>query len=639
MIDNQNHKLQSRRLSLLSTVIAVIITCVLLIAFQFVNGRQQLLEELHTEATIIGANSAAALAFNDDNAAREILAAVRLTPRIVGGALYRADGSLLAAENDAAGLFPASIGPKGPDEAIIDRMRSFGLIDVIREDVVQQGTRVGALVLRVSYAALYLRMFEYAITLLFIGAIALLLTFRFTAGLRRKVVLADERLEKMALYDQTTGLPNRRFCEVELRKTIQLARREGKSAALLFIDVDNFKKVNDLCGHLAGDQVLQMIGERLRTAVRSADVVARIGGDEFVVILYGIGTPDQAAKIASNMIEKLTQPFPTEPIPSHVGLSIGIAMMPGDGDDAETLLRWADMAMYEAKAQGKNRYHFFSEAINRRVSNDLKIESELRAALKDPQGGLWLAYQPQVCARTGRLTGVEALIRWERSDGRPIGPDAFIPIAEKSGLITEVGSWVVARACADLAALRKLGVELPKVAINLSARELTRGQALVDEICQTLAASGELRSRFHIELTESALMNSGGSAVLESLHRAGFSLAIDDFGSGYSSLGYLKRFAVSTLKIDQQFVQFLPDDVENAAIVAAVVQMSKTLGLAVVAEGVETAAQADFLAELGCDTLQGYFISRPIPPAELVSFIRHRVASEQRWTDKQNAAA
>lgn len=638
-MENRRYRLQARRLSLLSTIIAVIITCVLLIAFQFVNGRQQLLEELHTEATIIAANSAAALAFNDDHAAREILAAVRLTPRIVGGALYRADGSLLAAENDAAGLFPASIGSDGPNEQIIDRMRSFGLIDVVREDVVQQGTRVGALVLRVSYAALYLRMFEYAIALLLVGASALLLTFRFTSGLRRKVVLADERLEKMALYDQTTGLPNRRFFEEELRKTILLARREGKIAALLFIDVDNFKKVNDLCGHLAGDQVLQMIGERLRKVVRSADVVARIGGDEFVVILYGIGSPDNAAKIASEMIATLTQPFPTEPMPSHVGLSIGIAMMPADSDDPETLLRWADMAMYEAKALGKNRYHFFSEAINDRVSNDLQIESDLRAALKDPDGGLWLAYQPQVCARTGRFTGVEALIRWERRDGRAIGPDAFIPIAEKSGLIAEVGSWVIARVCEDLAGLRELGLELPKVAVNLSARELTRGEMLVDDICQTLEAYGELRSRFQIELTESALMNTGGSAVLESLHRAGFSLAIDDFGAGYSSLGYLKRFSVSTLKIDQQFVKCLPDDVENAAIVAAVVQMSKTLGITVVAEGVETAAQAEFLAAIGCDVLQGYFISRPIRPAELVSFVRHRVASEQRWSVKQNVAA
>jgi diguanylate cyclase (GGDEF)-like protein len=638
MIENRNHRLHSRRLSQLSTLTAVIITCVLLIAFQFVNGRQQMLEELHTEATIIAANSAAALAFNDAKAAGEILAALRLTPRIVGGALYRADGSLLAAEKDAAGLFPANIDAAGPNEGVTDRMRSFGLIDVILEDVVQQETRVGALVLRVSYGALYLRMFEYVITLLIIGAIALLLTFRFTSGLRRKVVLADEQLEEMALYDQTTGLPNRRFFEAELRKSILLARREQKIAALLFIDVDNFKKVNDLCGHFAGDQVLRLIGERLRKTVRSADVIARIGGDEFVVILYGIGSPDKAAKIATEMIATLTVPFPTEPIPSHVGLSIGIAMMPNDSDDAETLLRWADMAMYEAKALGKNRYHFFSEAINEKVSNDLQVESDLRAALKDPQGGLWLAYQPQVYAATGRLAGVEALIRWHRNDGRSIGPDEFIPIAEKSGLIADVGRWVIARACEDLKVLHGRGITLPKVAINLSPRELTQGKTLVEGICQTLEAYGESRATFQIELTESALMNASGSAVLEALHSAGFSLAIDDFGSGYSSLGYLKRFSVSTLKIDRQFVQFLPEDAENAAIVAAVIHLSKALGVVVVAEGVETAAQAEFLSTLDCDILQGYFISRPIPPEALASFVCQSEAAEQRWSSKQSKA-
>ena len=235
---------------------------------------------------------------------------------------------------------------------------------------------------------------------------------------------------------------------------------------------------------------------------------------------------------------------------------------------------------------------------------------------------MWVAYQPQVCAKSGKLMGVEALIRWARDDGKPISPADFIPVAEKTGLIIDLGKWVLKRVCRDLAELRGLGIEIPKVAINVSPRELTRGYNIVGEICQTLVSFGERIGRFQFEVTENALMDENGADVLDAFRDAGFSLAIDDFGSGYSSLGYLKRFQVSSLKIDQQFVQQLPGDVEDAAIVTAVIQMSKALGITVVAEGVETAAQAAFLAEHGCDILQGYLISRPIAPQQLIEFIR-----------------
>jgi len=621
----QTHAKRARRLSILTTGLAVMITFVLLVAYQFVSARRQLMDELHTEASIIGANSTAALIFNDQKAAGEILATVRLTPRIIGAALYHLDGTLFAFENDPGGVFPQSIEVFNFDSPKTVETGLGNFADLIREEVYQDETRVGTLLLHITYASLYWSLLQYSIGVILIGAIALFFAHRFTVGVRKKMALTESQLQQMALYDQITGLPNRTFFEYELGKVVTRIKREGKSGALLFIDIDDFKKVNDLCGHHAGDQVLLMIAERLKQTVRAADIVARIGGDEFAVILADCGSPENAAKVADQMIAAMADPFPTEPIPSHVGLSIGLAMFPNDSDDSETLLRWSDMAMYVAKSHGKNCYQFFSEEINNNVHSKLQLEGALREALIESDGGdggLWVAYQPQVDARTRELVGVEALMRWRLASGMLVSPGEFIPIAEKTGLIIELGQWLIRQICRDLAEMRTCGIDIQKVAVNVSPRELTRGTGIVEGICRTLAEFDESISRFQFELTENALMDERGSEVLDAFRTAGFTLAIDDFGSGYSSLGYLKRFHVSTLKIDRQFVELLPGDAEDAAIVSAVIQMSGALGISVVAEGVETEAQADFLATHGCDILQGYLVSRPIPPQELVAFIK-----------------
>ena len=618
------HSSRSKRLRVLTTGLAAFITVALLMAYQFVSDRNQLEEELRTEAMIIGASSSAALLFEDQSAAKEILTTIRLTPRILGGALYRADGKLFASENDIHGVFPEKIDPFNPNNpAEMEIERDPDLFSgLVREEVFQQAVPVGTLLLHVTYRSLYWRMAEYALGVVLIVAFGFLLAHRFTLTLRKRMAFTEGQLEHMALYDRVTDLPNRRYFEHELRKAIARIKREGKDGALFYFDVDDFKKVNDLCGHQAGDDVLRMIAERIKKTVRSGDVVARVGGDEFAVILFGVGTPENAVVVADNMIQVVAEPFPTEPIPSHVGLSIGVTMIPVDSDDSETLLRCSDMAMYVAKSLGKNRYQFYSEDINSRVQSQLEIEVALREALKLDSSGLWVAYQPQVCAKTGRLMGVGALIRWTLESGKSVSPGEFIPVAENTGLIIELGKWVLTRVCRDLAELRGLGVEIPKVAINVSPRQLTRGYNIVGEICQTLVGFGERIGRFQFEVTENALMDDNGADVLDAFRDAGFSLAIDDFGSGYSSLGYLKRFQVSVLKIDQQFVQQLPDDTEDAAIVSAVIQMAKALGITVVAEGVETEAQSAFLSEHGCDILQGYLISRPIAPQQLIEFIR-----------------
>ena len=617
----------AHRLSLLSTGLALLIAFVLLIVHQYFVGRQVLLDELRTEAAIIAENSSAAVVFNDGEAAGEIVAAIRLTPRILSAALYRADARFLASwpANDPA--FPPSLEPAIDGDWLganaVPSETTLGLTGgVMREAVRVDGDTVGTLILNVDFSSLYWRLLEYAGGVLGIASVALSLAYRLTSRLRKQVSSTERRLERLALYDHVTNLPNRRQFEQELRKAVGRVGRDGATAALLFLDVDDFKKVNDSFGHEVGDQVLTMIGQRLMHTVRGDDVVARIGGDEFAVVLLDIGGPDNAATVARNLIAAIGAPFSTEPTPTHIGLSVGIAMMPADGDDPAALLRHADMAMYVAKAEGKNRFQFFTEAIDGKVRQDLRLESALRQALEHNGTGLWVAYQPKLCARTRQVIGVEALARWRMPDGQAVSPGEFIPVAEHTGLISAFGDWLLERICTDLGVLRAAGFELPTVAVNVSSHQLLQGAALVERFCDTIAAHGESVCRFEFELTESALTDARGASVLEAFRLAGFKLSIDDFGTGYSSLGYLKRFDVSTLKIDQGFVRDLPADQEDAAIVIAVIQMAHALGITVVAEGVETEAQADFLRANECDVFQGYLLGVPMSVIELSAYLR-----------------
>jgi len=621
------HTQHTRRLSLATTAVAVLITFLLLMTHQYISGYQQLEEELGTQAAIIATNSAAALAFNDYKAAQENLAAIRKTPRILGAALYEEDGKLFAALDETQAVFPGTIDPNAltPPPPRVD---PGPFAHLTREEVMLDGTRVGSLVLLATHERLYINLLVYAVGLVLIGTIALFLARRFTASLRKKMALTEGQLEQMALYDRVTALPNRRFFEYELKKAITRIGREGKTAALLMIDVDDFKKVNDSCGHQTGDEVLMMIANRLRKIIRGDDLLARVGGDEFAAILFMVGDPENANHLCDRMIEEIAQPFPTRPISSHVGLSIGVTLLPADSDDPATLLRWSDMAMYEAKSLGKNRTQFFSEEISRKVRANLQIEAGLRQAIASPDGRLHIALQPQVCARTRRIVGAEALARWNLPDGSSVLPGDFIPVAEKSGLIIELGAWLIDRVCQDMTELRKNGIKIDKIAINVSPRELTRGNAIVEKACRTIQRFGEDIGKFQFEITENALMAEKGAEVLDSFKQAGFSLAIDDFGTGYSSLGYLKRFQISTLKIDKSFIQKLPDDKDDATIVAAVIQMAKALEISVVAEGVETEEQASFLSSLGCDILQGYLISKPLTVDAFADFVRMHSPAE-----------
>ena len=351
---------RSQRLNLLLTALALVISFVLLMLHQLVVGRHNVIEELNTEAAIIGVNSAAALVFNDAKAAQETIDSARLSPRITGGALYRNDGQRLAATG--VGSFPSTLdgGAAGEAVPVVPLATSYGVLDgVFRDEVRVVGAKAGTLVIHMSFVSLYWRLLEYAVGVTGIAAVALLLAYRFTRRLRQRTAKAEAELEQFAFKDQLTGLPNRRMFERELRQLVERVGRDGSSAALLLIDVDDFKNINDSLGHEMGDRVLKLIGDRLTASLRSVDVVARLGGDEFGVILHGIGASDAATKVARQMIDAVNKPLPTEPTASHVGLSIGMVLIPADGRDANTLLRFADMAMYAAKAQGKNGFRFF----------------------------------------------------------------------------------------------------------------------------------------------------------------------------------------------------------------------------------------------------------------------------------------
>jgi diguanylate cyclase (GGDEF)-like protein/PAS domain S-box-containing protein len=428
--------------------------------------------------------------------------------------------------------------------------------------------------------------------------------------------LAEQQVLKLARYDGLTGLPNRNMFIDELERTLARARRHGERFALFFIDLDRFKNINDSLGHGAGDQLLKVMATRLRELLRESDLVARLGGDEFVVLLDGAVEAAALGQVARKALAAIGEPVAIDARSYQVTGSIGISLYPDDGDDAATLLKNADAAMYLAKDRGKNNYQFYTAQLAAQSAQQFALEADLRAGL--PRDELQLHYQPKVRLGDGRLVGMEALLRWMHPQRGLLAPGAFVTLAEDSGLILPIGQWVLRAACRQVRAWRDVGLPVPRIAINLSARQFA-DDTLVDEVRDALAAQGLEPAALEVEITESVLMADPQAAnrTLQGLHALGVHIAIDDFGTGYSSLAYLKRFPAQTVKIDRSFVKGLPLDHDDAAITQAVIAMAHSLGLDVVAEGVETQAQLDFLRQLGCDQAQGYLIGRPMPADQL----------------------
>ena len=437
---------------------------------------------------------------------------------------------------------------------------------------------------------------------------------------------AQEQIEFLAYHDALTGLPNRLLAKDHLEQAIITAERETHKVALLFIDLDKFKTINDSLGHYMGDELLKGVAVRLRECLRDVDTLSRQGGDEFLIVLNNVRDFESITLVTEKILSRLADPFEIEQHELAISLSIGIAVYPDDGNDFDTLLKKSDTAMYQAKESGRNTYRFHTEQMNVDATEHLRMRNGLRRALE--HGEFVLHYQPQISLASGLVIGVEALIRWNHPELGMVPPGRFISIAEDSGLIVPMGEWVLKEACRQGVAWRKAGLPELLIAVNLSAVQFKRGD-IVACVTSALEESGLNPASLELELTESILIKDTEKilATVRQLKSLGLKLSIDDFGTGYSSLSYLKQFNVDKLKIDQSFVRDMADDPNDAAIVSAIIQMAKSLNLVTIAEGVETESQLALLRQQKCDEVQGYYFARPMPAEEFANFISDYLAS------------
>ena len=447
------------------------------------------------------------------------------------------------------------------------------------------------------------------------------------AGLFVSAALAERRhsemrLDMLANHDPLTGLPNRSYFQDFLGQALARAQQEKSQVSLLFIDLDRFKHINDSQGHEVGDQVLCVVGKRLDEQLRADDFVARLGGDEFAIILTHPPASRAASRLVRKLLKSLAEPFKLDKRRYAVGASIGISVFPDDGLDANTLLRQADLAMYQAKKR-RSGFEYFSDELNTVAQQQLSLENGLRQALD--QGELALAYQPKLDLASGRVVGLEALVRWLPRTGGMISPDRFIPVAEETGLIMPLGRWVARASCEQWIAWRNAGLSPPPVAINLSPRQFNDAH-LIDDIDAILAETGMDAAHLQLEVTESAAMEDPQRTfeMLGELRQRGLHVYIDDFGTGHSNLGQLKRMPIDALKIDKSFVDDVLTDSDSAEIVYAIIRLSHALNMRVVAEGVESVEQLAFLKKQGCDEIQGFVVAKPLPPDKIEAFFNQQ---------------
>jgi len=435
----------------------------------------------------------------------------------------------------------------------------------------------------------------------------------------------EKQLQYLAHYDALTNLPNRVLFTDRLDQSLARARWHGRAVAVLFLDLDRFKIINDTLGHNVGDQALQALSERLKSCVREGDTVARLGGDEFAIVLEDIASADDVAPSARKVLDVLSQPFLLDKHEFIITTSIGISLFPLDGGNTHTLLKHADIAMYRAKEEGRNTYQFYSADMSAKAFERLNLETNLRHALEREEFVLY--YQPQQNLADGRVFGVEALLRWRHPDLGLISPMEFIPLLEETGLIIPVGEWVLNTACLQARAWNDSGLKPLRMSVNLSGRQINNSN-FIATVEQVLKHSKFDQVLLELEMTESVLMHNMQTTIktLETISEIGVRLAIDDFGTGYSSLSYLKRFPIDTLKIDRSFIHDLTQNPEDATLVEAIIAMGRTLHLNVIAEGVETEQQVKFLRMYDCDSIQGYLISQPLPAQELTGLLHDKLA-------------
>jgi len=597
---------------------ALLVASLALILFQFLTLRSEMVQDLRVQARIIGNNSSAALMFHDSRAGEETLGGLAVSPSVLSAGIFDARRAPLARYQRIADMAPAS----APSDQLLAAGYAYHIdrVDVV-EPIRVNNQQIGYVLIRASLDQLFARLANYAGLTLAVALCSLALAYALLASMRRAVRQAETHLHALAHIDPVTALPNRHEFNERLAFSLERANRCETAVGLLLLDLDNFKMVNDTLGHDCGDALLKQVAERLTQTLRSTDVICRIGGDEFVVIVEPSDDCVEVDGVARKILAALAAPFAVEGHQLYVSASIGVSLYPRDADDARTLTRSADTAMYQAKNKGKNGFEVFQPEMEQRAQKRMLIESNLRRALE--RGELQLHYQPQIDVRSARVVGVEALARWHCPQLGEVSPAEFIPVAEESGIIVALGRWVLQSACRQAAAWRQQGLldTVEHVAVNLSARQ-TKDLGLMGDIRAILAETGLPARLLELEITEGVLMENinANLDLLQSFQAAGIHLSIDDFGTGYSSMSYLKRFPIDQLKIDRSFVHDLPGDGE--AIATAIIAMAHSLDLTVVAEGVETAEQVAFLRKAGCDIMQGFYFARPMTVAALTEMLK-----------------
>lgn len=564
----------------------------ILLAYQFISLRQTLRADVTVHASIMADNIAASLMFRDSDAATEMLRSFHPAPFLKEAAVFDRGGQTFA-------WYRRDVAPAARALFWIEPV-------TVTRPVVYRGRELGYVRLVADTAGIRQSLWRYGslLALAFFGALV-------TSGLvsrkmRSRIAGAERELAYLAFTDPVTDLPNRRASHEALATSVERGERVG----LLLIDLDNFKVVNDTAGHAAGDALLRQVAALLRAQIRDTDLVARIGGDEFVVIVEPLRSADELDALGQRIIGALQRPVPLDGLEFVATASIGAAVFPDDAATAAELVSNADTALYEAKGAGRNQLSRFRREMIVAAQRRAQLERDLRRALE--QQALEVFYQPQFDCAAGTMIGVEALVRWKHPEHGYIGPDEFIPIAEESGLIAELGSWVLRQACADVLALSAHTGAALSVAVNVSARQF-RDNEFLHVVQAILASSGLPAERLELELTESVLMDDVTRAVdfMHAIRRLGVRMSIDDFGTGYSSLSYLQSFPIDQLKLDRSFVRPLPEG--GATLASAVIALAHGFKLTVVAEGVETAEQLAWLQAAGCDVVQGYLLGRPMP--------------------------
>ncbi len=428
----------------------------------------------------------------------------------------------------------------------------------------------------------------------------------------------EAKIRHMAMHDTLTSLPNRAMLSTILKHSIDSAKRTHENVTVMFLDLDNFKMVNDNYGHTEGDKILIETASRLKGILREDDIVCRFGGDEFIMVLEHIKNGNDVANIANKINKALKQPFHTDKYTYYIGCSIGIAIFPNDAIMPNELIKKADTAMYDAKNKGKNRYSFYSNKLGKKISKELYIENLLRDSIKEKQFELY--YQPKISLEDNQIVGLEALLRWNSPNGI-VSPDVFIPIAERTGFISELGNWVLQTACAQVKMWQNMKIFDGVISVNISGAQLNN-KDIIDVLDKTLKQSGLNAKYLNLELTESVLMSDPNQwkRLFDQVKKIGIDISIDDFGTGYSSLSYLRQLPIDELKIDKSFIDDIPNDKDACAIVKTIIALAQNLGYKTVAEGVETKQQKDYLKNNGCDIIQGYFYSKPLPVSEIEKY-------------------